>query len=251
MVGALQGWKGFWLEAIGGSLSQTRSHGVEQQPNPLWGMWRWRRADNVLDYRTCVIFIFSQGRPSNMTQRIGLQGRYPFPLCWQKCWQKRSCGFGRHTPPFGYFGYTLGDTPSLFVGEPGVLDLGGTPPHFGYLIRNIVIDGLRRCESYFNKMLAFKWQDFLSHFNGVIYDDDNFAKGLLINNEKWIVSVMRTCWGGGNGSVAGRVHYFTELCLLLPSVHRDHFSTCIFSLPPPLATNNKVATRWEGPQSLS
>ena len=52
-----------------------------------------------------------------------------------------------------------------------------------YFIRNIVIDGLPRCESYLKKMLAFKWQDFLSHFNEVIYDDDNFAKGLLINNE--------------------------------------------------------------------
>ena len=74
-------------------------------------------------------------------------------------------------------------TPSLFVGESGVADLRGTPPPFGYLIRNIVIDGLPRCESYFTKMLAFKWQDFLSHSNGVIYDDDNGAKGLLINNE--------------------------------------------------------------------
>ena len=76
-------------------------------------------------------------------------------------------------------------TPSLFVGESGVADLRGTPPppHFGYLIRNIVFDRLPRCESCFTKMLALEWQDFLSHINGVIYDDDNGAKGLLINNE--------------------------------------------------------------------
>ena len=67
-----------------------------------------------------------------------------------------------------------GDTPSLFVGESGVADLRSTPLPLTY--------PLPRCESYFT-MLAFEWQDFLSHLNGVIYDDDNFAKGLLINNE--------------------------------------------------------------------
>ena len=73
------------------------------------------------------------------------------------------------------------------------MDLGGTPPHFGYLIRNIVFDRLPRCETYFKKMLAFELQDFLSDLNGVVYDDNNCAKGLLINNEKWIVTVRRTC----------------------------------------------------------
>ena len=68
-------------------------------------------------------------------------------------------------------------TPSLFVGESGVADLRGTPPppHFGYLIRNIVFDRLPRCESYFT-MQAFECQDFLSHLNGVIYDDEGFVR---------------------------------------------------------------------------
>ena len=75
--------KGFLAGSHRGLIKSDEKSRCGAATKPLWGMWRWRRADNVLDYklRTCVIFIFSQGRPSNMTERIGLQGRYPFPLC--------------------------------------------------------------------------------------------------------------------------------------------------------------------------